>query len=807
MLLRYPSLVSMDPKNQTDQADKTRPILALIFVGLALFLLISLWSNHPADSGQLVYPASEQVSNLCGRVGAFLSDRLLFTLGYGSYCLVLMLLGWAVLFACTGTPLPDLWARLAGSTLILLSAAVMISLHGPIPESSAMPGYGGVIGEATALYLNAKFGRVGTYLMAGVVSGISIVLATETLLVQGARRVFGVAREGLGQWEVQRKERMGQLRDKLEEQSKTREEKLKIDRERMELEKADRAQRRSAQEGERKAREAEAQVEREAEEARKKQQKELKRIAQFEDQARKDAEADKKAKTKQEKKQQQQREKKRQKEPKVEIPTDGPYQLPPLDLLDQNTSKKTGSRKLALEEKADLLESSFEQFGIQASVVNIREGPTIAQFECQLGSGIKLSKVTALANDLAMALQATSVRIVAPLPGKGTFGVEIPNDARQLVGFRELMEENNGKTMPLPLVLGQEIDGGTMCADLSAMPHLLIAGTTGSGKSICVNSIIISLLYHLTPDQLKFILVDPKQVELAPFSNIPHLICPTVTDAEKAVGVLEWAVNEMEKRYNIFRQIGCRDIKSYSSIKEKERIERWVESGEEEESYPGEMPYVVLIVDELADLMFTVGKAIESLIVRLAQKSRAAGLHLILATQRPSVDVATGLIKANMPCRLSFRVNSSHDSKVILDCTGADKLLGKGDMLVRFPEIEGLIRAQGAFLSEREVARVVKYVASQAKPNFHQELLRPTLNMGSKEEDPLFCEAVKIVLDQSRGSASLLQRALSIGYTRASRLIDIMEEQGILGPHKGSKAREIMVTLDEWEEMLEEAQK
>ncbi len=789
-----------------EENDKTRHILALLFAGVAFYLLIALWSHVPVDSAQLVYPATEKVSNLCGRVGAYFSERLLFSLGYGAYALVLMLLCWSVLFAMR-IELPDLWARLAGSSLILVCVAVLISLHGPIPESSAMPGYGGAVGEATALYLQAKFGRVGTYVMAGMVGGISLVLATETLLVQGARRCFGVARGGLVQWGDQRRERMAQLREKLQVERAERQKQLESQRERQELEKAERVARRAEQEAERKAREAEVAAEREVDRERLQREKEeARRRSLLEEKARREDAEERKTKAKLEQKKKKAPAKKK-KGFDIPVPVDGPYQLPPVTLLDESPSRRAGRQSLALEEKAELLESSFEQFGIQVTVVNIRQGPTIAQFECELGVGIKLSKVTALANDLAMALQATSVRIVAPLPGKGTFGVEIPNDSRQLVHFRELLEEGMGKKLNLALVLGKEIDGCTMCTDLSAMPHLLIAGTTGSGKSICVNSIIISLLYHRKPDELKFILVDPKQVELAPFANIPHLICPTVTDAEKAVGVLEWAVTEMEKRYRIFRQIGCRDISSYGSIKDEERKRRWVESGEDEETYPGKMPYVVIIVDELADLMFTVGKAIEGTIVRLAQKSRAAGLHLILATQRPSVDVATGLIKANMPCRLSFRVNSSHDSKVILDCVGADKLLGKGDMLVRMPEVEGLIRAQGAFLSEAEVARVVKFVAAQAQPKFHQELLRPKLSMDAADEDPLFAEAVRIVLEQSRGSASLLQRALSIGYTRASRLIDIMEERSILGPHKGSKAREIQITLSEWEEMVEEAQK
>lgn len=787
--------------------DRLRGILAFVLAALAVYTLVGLIFYTPLDSIKMTYPVGGEVSNPCGRFGAMLAEKLLFTFGLGAYLAAAIVLGWAALYA-TNSPLPELWARLLGSSLIVICFATLVSLRGP-GVSSSMPGSGGLVGEATALYLLGKFGMVGALLLVGTVAAISLVLATETLLVQGAQNAGLGLSELLDRWGEERRERMVLMRQRQAEE-----------RERREAKRAARDAERAARKAEREAEEATRRAEREAERERKRSEREAnareaaQTAREAADLARQTAEAKKRAATpvapQPAKTRSTQGVSGRMKAAHTgppPPPEGAPYQLPPLELLEPVPKTRKGHKSLALEEKAELLENAFEQFGITSKVVRISQGPTIAQFECELGPGIKLSKVTALSNDIAMAMQATSVRIVAPLPGKGTFGVEIPNDSRELVRFRELLEADAGKGMPCPLVLGKQIDGDALASDLAKMPHLLIAGTTGSGKSFCVNSIIVSLLYHRKPNELKFILVDPKQVELAPFARIPHLISPPVTDPEKAAGVLNWAVNEMERRYNIFKHVGCRSIETYQGFSEQERTQRWAKAGQgdpENPEDPGEMPYIVIVIDELADLMYTAGKEVEASICRLAQKSRAAGLHLVLATQRPSVDVVTGLIKANLPCRLSFRVNSSHDSKVILDAIGADKLLGKGDMLFRSPDRDGLIRAQGAFLGDEEVSRVVEFCAAQGKPQFHQELVKPKLTTGGpggNDEDPMFDEAVRIVLEQERGSASLLQRALAIGYTRASRLIDIMETKGILGPHKGSKSREILVTLEEWQEM------
>ena len=798
--------------------DRWSHMVSLALLALASYALISLIGFDPADSSRLVYSATSQVSaptakvaNPCGRFGALLAERLLFLLGKAAYALVGLVAVWALLMS-SRVVLPEVWARVTGSALGLFALATLVSLRGTV-DSATMPGAGGLFGEAAAGYLAGKFGGVGTVLIATVVMLISFVLAGETLLVPGFQRIGAVLGEAADKWNEDRRRHLAAMREQFERTREKREETRAMrDAERAQrvaLREVEEEERRAEREAEKSRVRAEKEAAREAARLKAEEEAERKKVEEAERKAAREAEKREAAEVaaqgapeeKEKPKPKPAREPAKRVAAKTEIapPQGGPYQLPPLELLEPIPTKGRSHKNLAVEERAELLEQAFLQFGIEAKVVRITQGPTIAQFECELGAGIKLAKVTALSNDVAMAMQATSVRIVAPLPGKGTFGVEIPNDSREIVRFRELLEARAGEGMSCPLVLGKTIDGTTLCCDLAKMPHLLIAGTTGSGKSFCINSIIVSLLYHKRPDELKFILVDPKQVELAPFSRIPHLIAPTVTDPEKAAGVLDWAVGEMERRYHVFKQVGCRGITSYQMFSETERIERWLASGESEDSDPGPMPYIVIVIDELADLMYTASKEVETSICRLAQKSRAAGLHLVLATQRPSVDVVTGLIKANLPCRLSFRVNSSHDSKVILDGTGADKLLGKGDMLFRSPENEGLARAQGAYISDDEVSRVVEYVASQAQPLYCEELLGPKLDYGAGgEDDPLFDEAVRIVLEQQRGSASLLQRALAIGYTRASRLIDMMEERGLLGAHKGSKSREILITLEDW---------
>jgi S-DNA-T family DNA segregation ATPase FtsK/SpoIIIE len=402
-----------------------------------------------------------------------------------------------------------------------------------------------------------------------------------------------------------------------------------------------------------------------------------------------------------------------------------------------------------------------------------------------------------------MALKAESVRIVAPIPGKSTVGVEIPNPVRDDVRMLSILESAEFKSSKaaIPLILGAAADGKPIVEDLAGMPHLLIAGSTGSGKSVCINSILLSILMTRTPDEVRLILVDPKQVELSFFADIPHLLAPVVTDMKRASQVLEWALDKMEERYDTLRRFECRNIGAYNELGEKAVLARAKDLEMDDEVVQVKMPYVVIVVDELADLMLTVGRDVETAITRLAQKSRAVGIHVILATQRPSTDVITGLIKANMPTRIAFKVASKVDSRVILDQNGADKLLGMGDMLYLPPRSSMIDRAQGTYAADREVKRVVGFLRERYPQEFNDELVQlgsqPLLD--SSEKDELYDQAVRIVLTEQRGSASLLQRALSIGYTRSSRLLDLMRSEGVVGAYKGSKASEVQMTLEEYE--------
>jgi DNA segregation ATPase FtsK/SpoIIIE, S-DNA-T family len=489
--------------------------------------------------------------------------------------------------------------------------------------------------------------------------------------------------------------------------------------------------------------------------------------------------------------------------------TNGKYQFPGLDLLDPVKLRDPRDQEAQIQANAEILEETLRDFKVDAEVVAHCIGPVVTLYELDLAAGVKVNRIHNLAEDLAVALRAPSVRVVAPLLGKNTIGVEVPNAVRDDVRLRSLLNSETFGRNPgyLPLFLGTDVAGNPIIEDLTSMPHVLIAGATGSGKSVCINSVLVSLLLTRTPEQVRLILIDPKQVELAFFSKVPHLMSPVVTNMKKALGVLEWLVDQMEQRYALFHTMEVRNISSYNDLGPKKIRERKKEIGiaEEDEQeglgFPDQLPYVVIVVDELADLMMVAGKEIESLITRLAQKSRAVGIHIVLATQRPSTDVITGLIKANMPCRVSFQVASKIDSRVILDQNGADKLLGRGDMLYLPPRTSHLVRSQGTFVSDGEVKRVAKFLSTRVEQKFEPSLEKAQTSpmIQNEEKDPLFEEAVGVILGEQRGSASLLQRALGVGYTRGSRIMDQMHKEGLVGPYKGSKAREVLMTFEEYQ--------
>ncbi|MBI1849115.1 MAG: DNA translocase FtsK 4TM domain-containing protein [Planctomycetes bacterium] len=487
-------------------------------------------------------------------------------------------------------------------------------------------------------------------------------------------------------------------------------------------------------------------------------------------------------------------------------PNSGDYELPPLGLLDEPKHPNKGEAEEEIRKRIPILEGTLRNFKIDADVVEIDRGPVITQYELELAAGIKVNRITNLSDDLAMALKAQTVRIVAPIPGKSTVGVEVPNAVRETVFLRELAETRPFREglHALPLLLGKDASGTPLVEDLAQMPHLLIAGATGSGKSVCINAIIMSFLTSRTPADVQLILIDPKMVELSAFKDIPHLLTPVVTDMKKAPAILEWAVTKMEERYATLALVGVKNITGFNKLGADEIQKRVKAEDEDPTNFPTHLPYIVIVVDELADLMMVASKEIETAITRLAQKSRAVGIHIIFATQRPSVDVITGLIKANFPTRISFKVSQKVDSRTILDQNGADKLLGQGDLLYLPPRSAHLIRAQGAFVSDKEIKRVVDFVKEEAQPHFNEELERleeaaAIDGVAPGEKDELYDQAVRCILESQRGSVSLLQRRLEIGYSRAARLVDIMAADGIVGAYKGSKAREVLMTLEDWE--------
>ncbi len=491
----------------------------------------------------------------------------------------------------------------------------------------------------------------------------------------------------------------------------------------------------------------------------------------------------------------------------------GEYHLPAWDCLDDAEYGYAESQESFVREKAAILEQTLKEFDIDAHVVEIDTGPVITMYELALAPGIKVSAISALSNDIQRALRAETVRIVAPIPGKSTVGIEAPNEQKEKVRLKELMQiaPEAVQKFQIPLYLGKDGSGEPLIADLAGMPHCLIAGTTGSGKSVCINTIIMSIMYMQRPDRVKLILFDPKVMEMAPFKDIPHLMCPIINETGRATSVLEWACQKMDERYEFLAEAGVRNIKGYNALSTEELIERFEPATPEEEAkIPKKLPYMVIIIDELADLMMTSGKEVESHIVRLAQKARAVGIHLILATQRPQATVVTGLIKANMPSKIAFRVASKMDSRIVLDMNGAETLLGQGDMLFLPPGASKPTRAQGTFIDDKEIRDSVKLVKSMAEAQYEPELVQIRSSAGNVDDeatkDDLFDDAVRVVLETKRGSVSLLQRRLTIGYSRASRLIEAMAAAGIVGAYKGSQAREAQITIEEWEAMKAQMQ-
>ncbi len=487
------------------------------------------------------------------------------------------------------------------------------------------------------------------------------------------------------------------------------------------------------------------------------------------------------------------------------------YRFPTLDLLEDPETNFSQKLESFVREQAGILTETLRMYQLDGEVVGIDSGPVVTLYSVELAPGTRVARLETIAKDIARALSAPNIRIIANMTGKTAVGIEVPNRQKEKVRLKELMSGGQAEGMRLPMFLGKDSSGEPLVLDLTRMPHVLIAGTTGSGKSVCMNSIIMSWLYTKRPDELKLVLVDPKMVEMSQFAEIPHLMAPVVTDMNQAAAILEWTVGKMEERYDLFRRSGVRDIAGYNSLGEEELFTRLELTDDVARAkVPKKLPYMVFVIDELADLMLT-NKEVETHIVRIAQKARAVGIHLVLATQRPQANVVTGLIKANMPCRIGFKVASGMDSRIVLDQKGAELLLGQGDMMVLTPSSSDLRRSQGTLVTDAETRKVVGFLKDVAGPSFERSLLAVKTSVQGdpeaggeidpNERDPLFDKAVEVLIETGRGSVSLLQRRLAIGYGRASRLVDQMSLAGILSDHKGSVAREVLITGEEWERM------
>jgi S-DNA-T family DNA segregation ATPase FtsK/SpoIIIE len=764
-------------------------LLALGLLALVVFLAAALWSYDPADPpSKLVFPERTRVLNVCGHSGALASRLLLGALGLGAYYLLVSLAALDFVLL-RRRPIGQPIVRTAGWLLSLSGLTILAAMAVPQLSPGPVIGAGGYLGAAGRGLLELHFASVGAYILAASLWLGGLLLCTDYLLVRVVAWILGKPAQGFGQ---------GMLHVGAAYAHKLRGRRSDLDSVddastvavRIAGRPSDgppgggaRCEAASGPEDETAAEdEEEAAVKAPASSPR----ASLLRVRKPPKPAREAVSADIDA---------------------TGNPAD--YELPGLDLLLPGEPFSFEEQEKEVRRKAKVLEKTFLDFGFNIRVVEIQTGPVIAQFEIELEAGLRLSKITGLADDLAVALRVPSVRIVAPIPGKNTVGVEVPNNERQIVRLREVMEETDGKAqkMRLPVYLGKDVSGNPMVIDLTTLPHLLIAGRTGTGKSVCLNSIIASMLMTRRPDEVRMLMIDPKMVELSPYKSLPHLMHPVVTDMRKAEAILAWAVEKMEERYHLLARAGVRHVSVYNQLGEEELMERIrPENDDERRQIPTHMPYIVMVADELADLMMTSAKEVEQHIIRLAQKSRAVGIHLVLATQKPTVDVITGLIKSNLPARICFQVASRTDSRVVLDEMGADKLLGNGDMLFLWPGTSTLLRGQGTYLSDDEINRVIAAVAT-TEPQFVQELvqLKATQPDGPgkalSNRDELYEAAVDLVIREGRGSVSLLQRALGIGYGRGARLIDYMAEDGIVGQYNGSQAREVLVTLEQWAEM------
>jgi S-DNA-T family DNA segregation ATPase FtsK/SpoIIIE len=782
-------------------------VLALYCLGLLLCigLLFSCISFNIADWPSAFHsPHNQPAANWCGSVGAFSSYYLLYYLGPGVYALLVCTLVYLVRVLIK-SPIDQKVFR--GIGLVLLVTAISSTYYALWPQG-AFPfpiGSGGVLGVTLMTALRAHFAAMGTFILVTAVWVVSLLLLADDLIVaiplwigMAMARMLGILSPA---WLAAREqsEALGEIWQRL---SMKQRERIQRPRFRLALSTPSSASSRIAKPLE----VLESPVEYEQVDEEEEEEEHSEAIEPAVEDVPEETEEDRLERIRALTVKRMAGQKKKQ---DYVQPSYDDYVLPPMDLLEEPEYGYAEQQEKHVKAKAAALEQLLSEFNISAHVVAAETGPTVTMFELDLAAGIKVSRISSLSNDMARALGTGTVRVVAPLPGKHTIGIEVPNSGKEKVRMRNMFElagDLPAQKMQIPLYFGKDSSGEALVEDLSRMPHLLIAGTTGSGKSVCINSIIVSILTTKRPDEVKMIMVDPKMVEMTAFNTVPHLMCPIVTETQVAVNILEWATVKMDERYAVLAEARVKNIAAFNKLGTEEVIRRFNPTTPDEEAQiPKKLPYIVIIIDELADLMMTAAKEIEAYIVRLAQKSRAVGIHLVLATQRPQATVVTGLIKSNMPCRVGFRVAARMDSRIILDQNGAETLLGEGDMLFLKPGTSDLIRAQGTFLDDMEIKRIVKHLKEIAEPQFHPELTQlKHVDTSEMQKDDLFDEAVRIVLASKRGSVSLLQRRLSVGYARASRIIEMMAAAGILGEYKGSQAREVLMTIDEYEAVCEQ---
>jgi len=735
-------------EQRTKRASKAREVYGIIGLALAFFLFLSLVSYQPSDPSFTHYVSgSLKTKNIFGALGSYTSDALIKLIGLSALMLPIIFLIVAFKYFLDDAFKTNKMLLLGIAGLLFSSSGLIALILSEIRLYGAKIQTGGLLGSGTVSLFSDYLNGGGTFIFLFLILVLSLVAVVDLSVVSAGQKTVAVGKRLLAKWKSARTVRIDPVTDERTDPPKAPYiEEMPVPSEKVKRKKIE--------------------------------------------QIRFDF-----------------------------VEQDGVFNVPPLSLLDDRSRKDTRLKRESLLMNSRILEKKLSDFGVEAKVIEVKPGPVITMYEMEPAAGVKINKITNLTDDLALALRAPSIRIVAPIPGKAAIGIEIPNNEREAVHLRDVLdnEDFQDAKIKLPIALGEDIVGAPVVADLVKMPHLLIAGTTGSGKSVSLNAMICSMLFKCSPDEVKFLMIDPKRLELSSYEGIPHLLHPVVVDAKKASLVLKWAVEEMERRYVAISELGVKGIDSYNKLLEKnkgtrdkllalQKTKAGPDDGGETQDMPApgpvlsegkKLPYVVIIIDELADLMMVASRNVEESLARLAQMARAAGIHLILATQRPSVDVITGVIKANFPTRISFQVSSKVDSRTILDQLGAENLLGAGDMLFMPPGTAKITRIHGAYVSEKEIDRIVSFIRKQRQPDYDRSLseFNPE-SSGEEKSEEMFDEkydaAVELVTDLGQASISLVQRYMKIGYNRAARIIERMESEGVVGPSDGVKPRKVL---------------